>query len=83
MMNVGKVNAEGTIVRRLLDFLDASPSPFHAVESGLRVLEAAGYERLSEAKQWQVRPNGRYYFTRNGSSVVAFAIGGHFVPFSP
>lgn len=74
---MNKIGSES--VRRLLDFLDSSPSPFHAVESARRVLEAAGYERLSEASQWRVQPQGRYYMTRNGSSLIAFAIGGQFV----
>ena len=68
-------------VHGLLSFLDSSPSPFHAVESSRRLLEAAGFVRLSEGDLWgsRVKPNGSYYFTRNGSSLVAFSVGGKFV----
>ena len=36
---------------------------------------AAGYEKLSERAEWDLRPGGRYFFTRNASTVVAFAVG--------
>ena len=40
-----------------------------------RRLVAAGYEKLSERAEWDLRPGGRYFFTRNASTVVAFAVG--------
>ncbi|MCO2340662.1 hypothetical protein FA363_15890, partial [Pseudomonas aeruginosa] len=36
----------------LIDFLKASPTPFHATASLARRLEAAGYRRLDERDAW-------------------------------
>lgn len=41
---------------------------------------AAGYEKLSERAEWDLRPGGRYFFTRNASTVVAFAVGTAYRP---
>lgn len=59
----------------LLDFIDASPSPWHAVASCQTRLQAAGYQRLEEFERWQLQAGGRYYVTRGGSSIIAFAVG--------
>ncbi|WP_320838088.1 M18 family aminopeptidase [Zhongshania sp.] len=59
----------------LLRFLDASPTPFHAVETMAIALRAAGFEALDERDEWQLKPGGRYFVVRNGSSLVAFSCG--------
>jgi aspartyl aminopeptidase len=59
----------------LLDFIDASPSPWHAVQATEAQLKTAGYARLEETERWQLAPGGRYYVVRGGSSIVAFVIG--------
>ncbi|KAF7728929.1 hypothetical protein EC973_005324 [Apophysomyces ossiformis] len=65
-------------VEEFLDFLDRSPSPFHVVHEAAEQLERAGFQRLSERSDWDLKKQGRYYFTRNGSSIVAFAVGGRY-----
>lgn len=40
-----------------------------------RQLVAAGFHLLNENEEWELKPGGRYFFTRNMSSLVAFAIG--------
>lgn len=37
-------------------------------------LEGAGYTRLDETTAWQLQPQGRYYLTRNQSSLIAFRL---------
>lgn len=59
----------------LIDFLKASPSPFHATASLARLLAIAGYQRLDEREPWQVQAGGRYYVTRNDSSLIAVQLG--------
>ena len=61
----------------LIDFLKAAPTPFHATASMVLRLEAAGYQRLDERETWFTEANGRYYVTRNDSSIVAFKLGRH------
>lgn len=56
----------------LLAFLQASPTPFHAVEEMERRLQAAGFSPLQEADDWAVpRAPYKHYIIRNGSSIVA------------
>lgn len=59
----------------LIDFLKASPTPFHATQTLVERLHAAGYERLDERDSWTPEPGGRYYVTRNDSSIVAVRMG--------
>lgn len=59
----------------LIDFLKASPTPFHATASMAQRLEAAGFQRLDERDSWAVVAGGRYYITRNDSSIIAWRMG--------
>lgn len=67
---------EQEVTRRLLDFLDASPSCYHAVDNLARRLEAEGYERLREVEPWTLRTGGKYYVVRGYSSLAAFRVPG-------
>jgi len=58
---------------RLLTFLNASPTPFHAVANMASTLREAGFEALDERDHWQLEPQGRYYVIRNDSSILAFS----------
>lgn len=61
-------------IRNLCDFLDASPSVYHAAANVAAMLEGAGFVRLSEGEKWALNKGGKYYFTRGGSAVMAFQI---------
>lgn len=63
------------LIQGLLDFLNASPTPFHATTSLAMRLEAAGYRHLDERAPWHTEAGGRYYVTRNDSSIIAFKLG--------
>ncbi|KAF2258371.1 peptidase M18, aminopeptidase I [Lojkania enalia] len=60
-----------------LSFVNNSPSPYHAVQSAIERLEEAGFQHIKERDSWTstLKPGGKYYLTRNRSSIVAFAIG--------
>jgi aspartyl aminopeptidase len=58
----------------LIDFLNASPTPFHAVASMQQQLELAGFKRLEESQAWGALAAGRYFVTRNDSSIIAFTL---------
>jgi aspartyl aminopeptidase len=59
----------------LLDFIDVSPSPWHAVLTCEARLSAAGFSRLDELERWTLSPGGRHYVVRGGSSIIAFIVG--------
>ena len=63
-----------TVNAKLIDFIKQSPSSFHAVETVARRLEAEGYISLPECAAWTILPGGKYYVTRNQSSVIAFTV---------
>lgn len=60
--------------RDLLAFIDASPSPWHAVATAAERLNQQGFEALSEVESWQLEAGGRYFVARNGS-IIAFVMG--------
>ncbi|HIX18899.1 MAG TPA: M18 family aminopeptidase [Candidatus Gemmiger faecavium] len=62
---------------RLFAFLRAGVTPWHAVAEAAAWLEAAGYTRLEESDYWNLAPGGRYYVTRNGSSIAAWRVPEH------
>jgi aspartyl aminopeptidase len=53
----------------LCRFVDASPSPFHAVATAAAALDAAGWTRVDERERWPA-PGGRGYVVRGGSLVA-------------
>ena len=62
-------------VQDLLDFIDASPSSWHAVASIEKRLQAHQFTKLEEAAKWQFQGNGRYYVIRDDSSIIVFIVG--------
>ena len=62
-------------IKRLMDFIDASPTPFQAVDSLISMLGAMGAQGLDERQVWQLEPGVVYYVSRGGSSLVAFRMG--------
>ncbi|KAH8045571.1 aminopeptidase [Aureococcus anophagefferens] len=64
----------------VVSYLNAAVSAFHCVAEVRRRLLAAAFEELDERRPWAgaVKPGGSYFVTRNGSSLLAFAVGGAF-----
>ena len=56
-------------------FVDASPTPFHAVAEMVRRLAGAGFTELAEVDRWDLSPGDQRYVVRDGGSVVAFRVG--------
>ncbi|XP_020209704.1 probable aspartyl aminopeptidase [Cajanus cajan] len=67
------------VVSDLIDFLNASPTAFHAVDEAKKRLQSAGFHQLSEKELWELQPGNKYFFTRNHSTIVAFAVGKRYV----
>jgi aspartyl aminopeptidase len=55
-------------------FVDASPSPSHAVAELARRLTAAGFTELAETDRWEPAPGAAHFVVRHGS-LVAFRMG--------
>ena len=60
--------------KKLIDFIKKSPSCFHVVKNFENELSDKGFEKLEEGKKWNIRRGGKYFVTRNSSSILAFAI---------
>lgn len=58
--------------KSLLHFIQSSPSCFHVVANVSSRLQQHGFEELKENQKWKIKAGGRYFVTRNGSSVIAF-----------
>ncbi|EFX00447.1 aspartyl aminopeptidase [Grosmannia clavigera kw1407] len=65
-----------------LNFMTENPTIFHAVDYFKQILRVAGFEELTAREDWsaRLRPGGKYYVTRNGSTLAAFTIGGAYRP---
>ena len=61
--------------RPFCEFMKDNPTTFHAVNAFAEQLEQRGYQPLSERALWTLERGGKYYCSRNGSSLIAFAVG--------
>ena len=61
-------------VEELFQFIENSPSCFHAIETIRKKLNAEGFIELVEGRSWQIEKGKKYYVTRNLSSIIAFKI---------
>ncbi|HKM33446.1 MAG TPA: M18 family aminopeptidase [Lachnospiraceae bacterium] len=57
---------------KLIQFIENSPSAFHAIEELKRTAQAEGYLELKENEEWKLEYSGRYFVARNDSSLIAF-----------
>lgn len=58
-----------------VEFLNEACTAFHAVDAAARRLVKAGFQKISECDEWKLVPGGKYFFTRNGTSLIAFTVG--------
>ena len=62
-------------VQDLLEFIDHSPSPWHAVARAEALLQSHGFIRLAETQPWSLQAGDRRYVIRDDSSLIAFILG--------
>lgn len=60
--------------REVLDFIEKSPSCFHAVANVKEMLQEQGFTEVKEAQKWELVPEEGYYVTRNDSALIAFRL---------
>lgn len=75
MLSIDKHSAARAPAQDLLDFIDASPSPWHAADNMRQRLLSAGFRQLEESQRWQLQAGGRYFVMRGGASLMAFVVG--------
>ncbi|MDO9151721.1 MAG: M18 family aminopeptidase [Methylotenera sp.] len=63
------------LAKDLLNFIDLSPSPWHAVDYIEQQLLNAGFAKLDETQAWQLSTGHRYFVVRGGASIIAFTLG--------
>ena len=61
--------------KSLCDYIDASPTPYHAVDSAAAMLDAGGAIRLDERDAWSLEAGRMYFVVRDSASLVAFRLG--------
>lgn len=59
----------------LLQYLNDSPTAYHAVENAAALLRKKGFRELKETEGWSLQADGKYYVVKNSSAVVAFTVG--------
>ncbi len=59
----------------LLDFIERSPSRFHAVDEMGKILSEKGFKELKINERWELEKGGKYFTTKNDSSLIAFIAG--------
>jgi aspartyl aminopeptidase len=68
--------------QNLIDFINKSYSPFHVIENAKKMLQKAGFVELKENERFSIKRGGRYYVTRNDSSLISFKIPQSFTGYS-
>lgn len=62
----------------ICSFLNNSYTAYHAVKNSENILLENGFEKLELQDKWNIKLGGKYYITKNGSSIIAFVIGENF-----
>ena len=62
-------------LEKLFKFIDESPSAYHSVENAGKILKSEGFIYIPENKPFLLKKGGKYYTSRNGTSLIAFKVG--------
>ena len=70
------------LAERACKFLSASPDPFHAVNNCVLKLKDNGFQglRSDEPLTGKIQAGGKYYYTVENSTIVAFTVGKDYKP---
>ena len=61
-------------ISEFIDFLNNSPSCYHATANLVEMLRAEGYSQLHEHADWELLPGSKYFMVRGGTTLIAFRI---------
>jgi aspartyl aminopeptidase len=74
--DMAELRARGVAAaKRMLAFIDASPTPYHAAANVARQLREDGFHELNESEPWTLAPGDRRYLVRDAGTIIAFAVG--------
>lgn len=59
----------------LINFIDNSPTAFHAVETMKEELILNGFKEIKNQDAWKLEKEGKYFLTKNASAIIAFIVG--------
>lgn len=68
-------NTERKFSEGLLQYLNDSPTAFHAVENAVKLLKDNGFRELRETEEWSLEKGHRYFVAKNQSCLIAFTVG--------
>ncbi|MGN0307400.1 MAG: M18 family aminopeptidase [Lachnospiraceae bacterium] len=60
--------------KKLLKFIDSSPTCFHTIANAVKELEQSGFISLQENAAFRLEAGGKYYVIRNEASLLAFRV---------
>ncbi len=63
------------MLNSLIDFLQNSPTAYHACDNAKAILLSRGFSELFETEEWGLQSGGKYFVSRGGSSIIAFTVG--------
>ena len=61
-------------IHDLIEFIEESPTAWHAVETLRKKLTAEGFKELLENEPWKLQKGKKYFVVRNDSSICAFVM---------
>lgn len=68
-------NTEQKFTTDLLQYLNDSPTAFHAVENAAALLRENGFQELKETERWALQAGRRCFVVKNSSAIIAFTVG--------
>lgn len=77
-MEKSLLSAAKSLALDFISFINVAVTPFHVVDFSKKKLLSKGFVELQENKNWEISVGGKYFMTRNNSSIVAFTIGSKF-----
>ena len=68
-------NQQQNFSEDLLQYLNESPTAYHAVENAAAFLKTNNFRELEETDAWSLKKGGKYFLTKNQSGIIAFTVG--------
>lgn len=63
------------LANELLEFINESPTAYHAVNTVKKILDGNGFKELKESEAWNLDKGDKCYVIKNDSAIIAFEIG--------